>query len=445
MFKFDSMAPDNKIDELLEKIAALSNSVDQCHEEIARLKSEIAGLKKRRPVAAASSKTNSFTLENFVGLKLIHFVGIIVLIIGLTIGVKYAIDINLVSPALRIILAYVAGIALFLLSLKLREKYERFSSILFSGAMASAYFTTYAAFAYYSMLPAPVAFAIMLLLTIFTVYQALQYNRPEIAMLGLIGAYGIPFFVRGNSDNITGLFSYIFLINLGMLFLSFKKYWLSLNYLGFFTTWIIYFSCLYHDPEGRHYHAELFFAIAFYILFTLSTLGFKLYRRYNIQYSDSIIIILNAASLYCALSILFSGDVFEFNAPAALVFAAIYFIAAVLLKRSAATQQLLTNALFSVSIAALIIYFPLEYDGFAITIIWVAMAIAMFVAGMYYRTRLFRLAAIVLFACTLLKLLFFDSSQFSSLQKVIAYIFTGTVLLVVSFLYQRFKDRIFER
>jgi len=334
LFKFDSMAPDNKIDELLEKIAALSSSVDQCHEEIARLKSEIAGLKKRRPVATASSKTNSFTLENFVGLKLIHFVGIIVLIIGLTIGVKYAIDINLVSPALRIILAYVAGIALFLLSLKLREKYERFSSILFSGAMASAYFTTYAAFAYYSMLPAPVAFAIMLLLTIFTVYQALQYNRPEIAMLGLIGAYGIPFFVRGNSDNITGLFSYIFLINLGMLFLSFKKYWLSLNYLGFFTTWIIYFSCLYHDPEGRHYHAELFFAIAFYILFTLSTLGFKLYRRYDIQYSDSIIIILNAASLYCALSILFSGDVFEFNAGSAGICSGVFYSSSIIKKIS---------------------------------------------------------------------------------------------------------------
>ncbi len=440
------MIPDNKIAELLAKIDALNNSVEKCHEEIGQLKQEVADLKKRRIISPAPPpKSNSFTLENFVGLKLIHFVGIIVLIIGLTIGVKYAIDINLISPALRIILAYAAGLALFFLSLKLKEKYELFSAILFSGAMASAYFTTYSALAYYSMIPRPVAFSIMLLLTIFTVYQSLKYNRAEIAMLGLVGAYGIPFFVRGNSDNITGLFSYILLINLGMLFLSFKKYWLSLNYLGFFTTWIIYFSCLYLDPEGRYYNAELFFAVAFYILFTLSTLGFKLYRRYEIQYSDSIILILNAALFYLALSILFSGDSFELSATAALIFAAVYFIAAAAVKKLIARQQLLTNALLAVGITALILYFPLKFDGFTITIIWVVMAIAVFVAGMYYRIKLFRLAAIALFAFTLLKLLFFDSSQFSSPQKVIAYIFTGTVLLVVSFLYQRFKDRIFER
>lgn len=441
MSKFDTMVPENKAEELLAKMEALNKSIEKCHEEIASLKNELAELKKRRVAPPAPVKNNSFTLENFVGLKLIHFVGIVVLIIGLTIGVKYAIDINLVSPSLRIILSYVAGIALFLLSVKLREKYALFSAILFSGAMASAYFTTYAAFAYYSMMPLPVAFAIMLLLTIFTVYQSLTYNRAEIAMLGLIGAYGIPFFVRGNSDNITGLFSYIFLINLGMLFLSFKKYWLSLNYLGFFTTWIIYFSCLYLDPEGRYYNAELFFAITFYILFTLSTLGFKLYRRYAIQYSDSTILIINAATLYFALSILFSGDEFELSASTALLFAVVYFVAALFFKRK--TQQFLTNALFSVSIAALIIYFPLVFDGFTITIIWVALAIAIFVTGMYYRIRLFRLAAISLFAFTLLKLLFFDSSQFSSPQKVIAYIFTGTVLLVVSFLYQRFRKDIF--
>lgn len=64
---------------------------------------------------------------------------------------------------------------------------------------------------------------------------------------------------------------------------------------------------------------------------------------------------------------------------------------------------------------------------------------------MYYRIKLFRFAAIFLFAFTLFKLLFLDSDEFTSLQKVVAYIFTGTVLLVVSFLYQRFKERIFDQ
>ena len=436
---------ENKVDELMAKVESLTNDIHACREEISMLKKEIAGLQQRRIAPASPAPTtNSFTLENFVGLKLIHFVGIIVLIIGITIGVKYAIDINLISPAVRIILAYMAGVLLFLISLRLREKYELFSMILFSGAMASVYFTTYAAFTYYAMMPRAVAFGIMFLLTLFTVYNALKYDRPEIAMLGLVGAYGIPFFVRGNSENITGLFSYILFINLGVLFLSVKKYWLSLNYLSFFTTWIIYFSCLYLDQDNKYYNVELLFAFAFYIIFLLSTLGFKLYRKYAVKYSDSIIIILNSAFLYAALNILFAKNDMIVNGRVALVFAIAYLVAALLFRKINAQQKFLSNALFSVGIVALISYFPLQYDGFTITIIWVVLAIILFVTGMYYKIRLFRFVAMFLFAFTLLKLLFFDSSAFSSPQKVIAYVFTGTVLLVVSFLYQRFRDRIFE-
>lgn len=436
---------EHKIDELLAKVESLTNDIHDCREEVSMLKKEIAGLQQRRitPVAT-SQRTNSFTLENFVGLKLIHFVGIIVLIIGLTIGVKYAIDINLISPAVRIILAYIAGIVLFLISLRLRKKYELFSIILFSGAMASVYFTTYAAFTYYAMMPRAVAFGIMFLLTLFTVYNALKYDRPEIAMLGLVGAYGIPFFVRGSSENITGLLSYILFINLGVLFLSVKKYWLSLNYLSFFTTWIIYFSCLYLDQDNKYYTTGLLFAFAFYIIFLLSTLGFKLYRKYPVKYSDSTILILDSGFLYFALTILFAKNDITVNGTIALVFAIAYLAVALLLRKIYTQQKFLSNAFFSVGIVALISYFPLQYDGFTITIIWVIMAIAMFVTGMYYKLRLFRFAAMFLFAFTLLKLLFFDSSKFSSPQKVIAYIFTGTVLLIVSFLYQRFKNSIFE-
>src|SRR5689334_7856430 len=57
--------------------------------------------------------------ENFIGLRLIHFIGIIVLVIGLSIGVKYAIDKDLISPAMRVALAYSAGIILFIVSLRL--------------------------------------------------------------------------------------------------------------------------------------------------------------------------------------------------------------------------------------------------------------------------------------------------------------------------------------
>ena len=441
-FMFDLMNAGDKTTELLEKINALNKSIDQCMQEIGVLKAEVEALKKSKTVAGSPvQKTSSITVENFVGLKLIHFVGIIVLITGLSIGVKYAIDSNLISPLMRIVLAYIAGAALFLLSLKLKEKYSLFSAILFSGAVASAYFTTYAAFTYYGMMPRLTAFFLMLLLTIYTVYNALKYNRAEIAMLGLVGAYAIPFFVRGNSDSLSGLFSYILVINLGVLFLSFKKYWLSVNYLSFFSSWTIYFSCLYIYDD--HSSTALIFGVALYVLFMLSSLGFKLYRKYRIEYSDTIIIIINAFLLYFAWGLYMYANDHRRDGMLPLVFAVVYFAAGLLSKKILATQPLLSNSLFAVGIFNFILFFPLHFNGFVITISWVVLAVGLFIAGMYYRIKLFRLGAIVLFAFTIFKLLFFDSNDFTSLQKVVAYIFTGTVLLVVSFLYQRFRERIF--
>src|SRR6476469_9312086 len=113
----------------------------------------------------------SFSLENFIGLRLIHLVGIVVLVIGLSIGVKYAIDRQLISEGARIALAYSAGVLLYVLSWWLRKKYTAFSAILFSGAMASLYFTTYGAFVYYSMFSFAIAFVLMIVLTLFTIYQ----------------------------------------------------------------------------------------------------------------------------------------------------------------------------------------------------------------------------------------------------------------------------------
>ena len=145
------MNTEENIQQLQAKLESLSLDVAAYREEVAGLKKHIENLTTSARPRVTQRAPSNFTIENFIGLKLIHFVGIIVLIIGISIGVKYAIDVNIISPALRVLLAYSAGILLFIISLKLRKKYGLFSIILFGGAMASLYFTTYAAFAYYGM------------------------------------------------------------------------------------------------------------------------------------------------------------------------------------------------------------------------------------------------------------------------------------------------------
>ena len=216
---------DTRLQELISRIRELELKQEQYRQDLQQLKTELRVLVQAKPDSSSTeekllpvSNQKTFSIEQFIGLKLLNFAGIIVLLIGIAIGIKFAIDRNLISPLLRIILAYAAAGTLLSFSLFLRKKYAAFSAILFSGAMATFYFTTFGAFDFYSFFSRPFTFSAMVLLTIFTVWGSLRENRQEIAVLALVGAYGIPFLVGGNTGNITALFSYLFIINSGILF-----------------------------------------------------------------------------------------------------------------------------------------------------------------------------------------------------------------------------------
>ena len=143
-----------KILQLEQELEKLSTQLNGYRGQLSQLKentkTQLLNTAAEEPVFPAKNKDWEFpshlppntnnsplNLENFIGLKLLHLKGIVVLVIGISIGVKYAVDKELISPVARITLAYTAGVILFFLSVRLKRKFELFSAILFSGAMAS--------------------------------------------------------------------------------------------------------------------------------------------------------------------------------------------------------------------------------------------------------------------------------------------------------------------
>jgi len=186
-------------------------------------------------------------LEKFIGENLINKIGIAITVIGVAIGTKYSIEHDLISPLTRIILGYLIGLVLIGFGIKLKKKYEDFSAVLVSGAMAIMYFITFAAYNFYGLIPQTFAFVLMLLFTAFTVVAALNYNKQVIAHIGLVGAYAVPFLLSEDSGRVEILFSYMAIINIGILLISFKKYWKALYNSAFVMTWVIYFSWYFLD------------------------------------------------------------------------------------------------------------------------------------------------------------------------------------------------------
>jgi uncharacterized membrane protein len=437
----------NDIDELKKELEQLKKQLFQYHDRVVELQQRIAGLENRGTIAVEPSKTKAvqvFSLENFIGLRLIHFVGIVILVIGLSIGVKYAIDKNLISEGMRIAFAYAAGIVLYGLSVWLRKNYKSFSAILFSGGMASLYFTTYAAFVYYQIFSFPVAFILMILLTFYTVYEAIRYNRQEIALLGLVGAYAIPFLISQNNDRADLFFFYISIINLAVVFLSINKNWKFVGRVAQVISWMLFIGWAVMRFNVNVQWIGFLVMLFFFCLFLFNNLSQRFVHKRRLTITDSYFVILNNVALYVAALFIFAYSFGDAD------ISIITFIISVCVGLQAIginflwpEEHLIKRGLVALSLFLFVLFIAFNWNGLTVTLLWLLTAVLVFSLGIYRKSVLLRMTAILLMGLTLLKLLMLDSLSFSPVQKIISYVLLGVLLLVVSFYYQKFKKQLF--
>ena len=342
--------------------------------------------------SSATTEAKNKNVEEFLGKNLASKLGILVTVIGIFIGAKYAIEHDLISVQLRIILGYLAGIVLAGLGYRLRNKYAGYSAVLMGGGLCVAYFITYIAFTYYQMFPRMAAFGIMVAVTAATVYASALYNRVIIAHLAQVGAYAIPFLLSNNSGNYGALFMYIAIINAGMLVVSFKKNWSSLVYAAFGTTWIIYLSWFVLVGQGSKFPIISWsFLLVYFVLFYASILGYKLIRKQAFNVGDIIILPVNAFIFY------FVGMELLKDAHASawmkggftLLNGGVHFAVALLLKRISRKEDAAYQMLISLLITFIAISIPVALNGNWIPLSWTAQALALYFLGRKWKSTLY--------------------------------------------------------
>lgn len=440
------MNEQDQIKQIQEELMQLNAQLKDQQQRIAELHRRLMQLSGAEQSIPPSHEkfTRNKSVENFIGLRLIHLIGIVVLVIGLSIGVKYAIDRNLISEAMRIGLAYGAGLVLYALSLQLKKKYSGFSAILFSGAMASLYFTTYSAFVYYNMMSSTVAFAIMVLLTAFTVWQAIVYDRQEIALLGLVGAYAIPFLISKNADKPELFFLYISLINIGAAFLSIKKLWKYTARAAQIITWLLFvaWAAIRFKPELKT--TGFLFMIFFFLLFFFIVIAFKVFHKQKLTFNDTLQLLFNNVALYLGALFVFGYSFANADlAEITVIMAGFVALQAILFYYLWRDELFSIKVLSYIALALFIIFIALNWSGFIVSLLWLLTAVIVFICGVISKSTSARLAAIILMGVTLGKLVALDSLTFTPVQKVIAYLVLGVLLLITSFFYQKFRERLF--
>ena len=121
--------------------------------------------------------------EKYIGENLFGKIGILILVLGMGLFVKYAIDKEWINETLRTILGFGMGGLLLFVAWRLKDSYRTFSSLLAGGAFAIFYVTVAIAYHYYGLFSQTVAFILLVLFTGFMSSLSILYNRGELAII----------------------------------------------------------------------------------------------------------------------------------------------------------------------------------------------------------------------------------------------------------------------
>jgi len=365
---------------------------------------EITDSQAQKSEPKAKSILNS---EKFIGENLISKIGILITILGVGIGVKYAIENELISPLTRIMFGYILGGALLFVAIKLKQKYTSYSAVLLSGAMAIMYLVTFAAYNFYGLFSQIVAFVMMFFFTVFTVKAALNYNKQVIALIGLVGAYAVPILLSDGSGRVVILFSYMAIINIGILVIAFQKMWKILYYSAFAITWLIFISWyVSFNNSDTNYAITATFLPIFFITFYIIYLAYKVLKIEKLDAIDVGMLLLNSFIFYGIgynLLVLTSND--SYLGLFALLNALIHFGFSFMIYKKQLANSNIFYLLISLVIVFVTIAFPVQLDGFWVTMFWVAEAVLLFWLGRSKKISTFEIISYVLMVLSLGSLL----------------------------------------
>ena len=177
------------------------------------------------------------SLEQFMGAKLFAWVGGLALFLGIIFFVKLSIERGWISAELRTAIGFVLGAALVGAGVVIqrRKAYATLAHTLCATGIVVLYGVTFAAHAMYHIPPfnhALVTFGIMTLITTTAFLLAVRMEAQVVAVLGMLGGFLTPILCSTGQDNPGGLFSYIALLDIGVLAVAKNKRWLHLTALA---------------------------------------------------------------------------------------------------------------------------------------------------------------------------------------------------------------------
>jgi len=251
-------------------------------------------------------RPKNVTIEYAVASTWLMRLGVIALVICIGYFLKWSIDSGLLGPAGRVGIAILAGIGMVVFGIQnFHKKYDLLAQGLLGGGLAALYFSMYASGPMYKLLPMTAVFSVMVLITICAGLMAYRFNSQLVAIFGIIGGFVTPIILAVPGASPVSLYTYMLILNLGILGIAHVRNWRLLNYLGFIFTWLGILISFSSYQAARDFIGTIICLTALFVLYGLIIFYYNLVKDHKSSHLEIIHALLNsafyAAAAYCLI------------------------------------------------------------------------------------------------------------------------------------------------
>ncbi len=306
----------------------------------------------------------------FVSVHLLVRVAVIVLFFGVGFLLKYVVDQGWMTVEMRLMGATLLGVGMMAVGWRVRRHQRVYGLTLQGGGLGVVYMTIFAAFRLYALLPAPMAFGLMVVLVAVGGGLAVLNDAMSVAILALAGGFAAPFLTSSGAGSHVTLFSYYLILNVGILGIAWFKAWRPLNLLAFlFTLGLGAFW-------GVEAYQPAFFATTepFLITFALFFVGVSLlFARHFPDGADTVdtVMVFGTPVAFLGLQSTLVGDIPHGMANSTLAVGLFYLLlAGLLFVRRVESFRILREFFLLFGIIGLSLTVPLRFDDQWTSGIW---------------------------------------------------------------------------
>ncbi|MDQ5893281.1 MAG: hypothetical protein QG640_293 [Patescibacteria group bacterium] len=357
-------------------------------------------------IPAANSVKSDISSEEVSG-RILGRIGIAAVIIGVAFFLKYAFDNNWVGPEGRVAIGILIGIAVMGMGQYLRKKYLQYSDLLMGGGLAILYVSVFSSYALYHLVDPMFAFMGMIVVTAIGVFLSIANATVVLSYIAFIGAFLSPVLIGVTNLGEFITFTYITILNAGILGILLYKRWTNLILCGLVGTWFIFGTWMVALYTNEMLIPTLLFVLVQFLIFTASSVFRIIVEKAKAVEIDYFVMTTTALSFALVCYQILMPEYKHYVSLGSVLVAGFYILIALIAYKENSSDRTLNVFLPGLAVSFLTVAVPIEFSGPWIAAWWFVEAVVLYILASSSSSRGFQIMGVIVYICGLFDLFYY--------------------------------------